>query len=379
MSASRSWFCSWPGPSPRTSCDSSGSSAGPVRSGTLAAGDPPIPHPVLHTLTTGRAGTTLLFTSFAAGWGDGVRVEHEPLVHAARPRHLFRCYEVERQDLALADPEIGGFVRGVARTSEERPVLLFGNTLSHLAPVLRRELGDRLRFLHLHRDPVVTAASIWVKTRPEWWDTRSYDADPCGIRIAPFDPHARFVEYRDRWAEMSLFERILYQWLERHAAALEAHERMPEIPFLSLRSEDLFADPHATIERLAEHAGLGPPERGSPEATRRNATWDRTKELRPLGDAWRVYESHPAVVELAARLGHPLDPQDLERTMQRYQLPTGVLPWIRHRSRYWQLRGRAAHRLRALGVLPPHDGGARGLPPRPLGTALRETILRRRG
>jgi hypothetical protein len=298
--------------------------------------------------------------------------------HAARPRHLFRCFDAERQEIALADPEIGGFVRGIARSSEERPVLIFGNTLSHLAPVFHRVVGDRLRLLHLHRDPVVTAASTYVKTRPEWWSRPAYEDDPYGIRISPFDPHARFVEYRDRWAGMSLFEWILYQWLERHAAALETHERIPEAPFLSLRSEDLFAAPDTTIATLAEFVGLDSPESPEGKGPRRNATWDRTRELRPLGDAWRAYESHPAVLELAAELGHPHDPEALERQMERYQLPPGVLPWIRHRTRYWELRRRTARRLRDMRILPPATDSARGLPPRPLGAALREVVLRRR-
>ena len=308
-----------------------------------------------------------------------MRSEHEPLTHAARPRHLFRCFDAERQEIALADAEIGGFVRGIARSSEERPVLIFGNTLSHLAPVFHRVVGDRLRFLHLHRDPVVTAASTYVKTKPEWWNRPAYEDDPYGIRISPFDPHARFVEYRDRWAGMSLFEMILYQWLERHAAALETRERMPEVPFLSLRSEDLFEDPDATITKLAEFVGLDSPEPPARKTSRQNATWDRTRELRPLGDAWRAYASHPRVLDLAAELGHPHDPRALERQMERYQLPRGLLPWIRHRTKYWELRGRTARRLRDMRILPPTTDSARGLPPRPLGAALREAVLRRRG
>ncbi len=235
-----------------------------------------------------------------------------------------------------------------------------------------------MRLLHLHRDPVVTAASTYVKTRPEWWRRSRYEDDPYGIRISPFDPHARFVEYRDRWNEMSLFEMLLYQWLERHAAALEGHARMAELPFLSLRSEDLFMDPEAAIGKLAEFVGLDSPEPPARKTPRRNETWDRTRELRPLGDIWRTYRSHPAVLELAKKLGHPLDPEKLERQMGRYQLPPGVLPWIRHRTRYWELRGRAASWLRERGIVPPPPDTERGLPPRPLTGALRELVLRRR-
>lgn len=269
-------------------------------------------------------------------------------------------------------------VRSVARSAETRPVLIFGNTLSHLAPVFHRVLGDRLRLLHLHRDPVRTAASIYVKTRPEWWSrVGRYEDDPYGLRITPFDPHARFVEYRDRWAEMTLFDKILYQWLERHASALETAEKLADVPCHSLQSEDLFADPDAMIRELAAFAGLDPP---SPVVrhSRRNETWDRSRERQPLGDLWRTYAEHPAVLELAVELGYRMDPESLERGMARYQLPPGILPWLRHRTGYWDRRARFAQWLRDRDVVPPATVDAGGLPPRALPVALREIILPRR-
>jgi hypothetical protein len=273
---------------------------------------------------------------------------------------------------------IGGFVRDVARTAEVRPVAIFGNTLSHLAPVLRRVVGDRLRLLHLHRDPVVTAASIFVKTRPEWW-TRvgRYEDDSHGLRITPFDPHAAFPEYRERWASLSLFEVILYQWLERHAYAVEAAARLG-VPVLSMRSEDLFAGPASAIESIARFAGLEPPGSAAVGRARRNASWARSLERNPLAAEWRAYERHPAVVDLARRLGHPLDPDALERQMERYRLPSGILPWLRHRTGYWDRRERAARWLRRRGIVPAGGSGGAGLPPRPLRDAVREAVLPRR-
>lgn len=307
-----------------------------------------------------------------------MRSEHEPIQHAARLRHLFRCFEPERQDEALRDPVIGALVRDVARTSETRPVAIFGNTLSHLAPVFHRVLGDRLRLLHLHRDPVVTAASIYVKTRPQWW-TRvgRYEDDSHGLRVTPFDPHARFVQYRERWSSLSLFEVILYQWLERHAYGLEAARRL-DVPTLSLRSEDLFASPASGIVAVAEFAGLGAEGPGAVSRARRNESWTRSLERHPLGQEWRTYERHPEVVDLARRLGHPLDPRALEREMARYRLPAGVLPWLRHRSRYWDRRDRVARWLREHGIAPATRSDRAGLPPRSLREAVRETVRVRR-
>lgn len=336
-------------------------------------------NPVILTLTLPRSGTTLLHTYFREGWGEGIRAEHEPIQHAARLRHLFRCFDAERQDRALQDPVIGGLVRELVRSAETRPVLVFGNTLSHLAPVFHRLLGDRLRLLHLHRDPVVTAASIFVKTRPEWWSRAGkFEDDTHGLRITPFDPHARFREYRSRWASLTLFEAILYQWLERHAFALETRERMTDVAFLSLRSEDLFADPAAAVETVARFAGLDPPGPTAHGGARRNESWARSLESRPLSEEWRVYGGHPAVIELARRLGHPMDADWLEREMVRYQLPRGLLPWLRHRTGFWERRARAAHWLRRSGIVPRGVDDRAGLPPRPLSAALREALFRRR-
>jgi hypothetical protein len=281
--------------------------------------------------------------------------------------------------MALLDPVIGGLVRELVHAAESRPVLIFGNTLSHLAPVFHRVLGNRLRLLHLHRDPVVTAASIYVKTRPEWWSrVGRFEDDSHGLRITPFDPHARFPEYRERWATLSLFEAILYQWLERHAFALEAAERMPEVPTFSLRSEDLFADPDTAIESLARFAGLDSPGAAALGRARRNQSWVRSLERNPLGEEWRAYATHPAVIDLARELGHPMEPGWLEREMARYHLPPGVLPWLRHRTGYWERRGRAARWMRRRGIVPRRADDRAGLEPRSLSDALSEVVLGRR-
>lgn len=333
-------------------------------------------YPVLVTLTMPRAGTTLLYSLSEAAWGDSARSEHEPLQHAARLRRFFRCFEEDRQREALGDPAVGGFVRGVERDARTRPVLIFGNTLSHLAPLLAGVVGDRLRMLHLHRDPVATAASIYVKSRPEWWDLGEFEDDPYGLRITPFDPPARFVEYRERWGSMSRFERILYQWLERNAFALEMRERYPDIPFLSIRSEELFADVPGTFSRIAGFVGLEPPAEALADSGWENRAWRRSLEQNLLGDEWRDYLRHPRVLDLARGLGHPMDPATVERRMEPYQLPSGAMAWLRHRTRFWEARRSVARLLRGKGILPPQPEERAGLPPRSLGDLIRDALGR---
>lgn len=256
---------------------------------------------------------------------------------------------------------------------------IFGNTLSHLAPVFHRAFGDRLRLLHLHRNPVVTAASLFVMTRPGWWSPAgSLKETPYAFWVTPFDPHAKFSEYRERWNSMTLFDGILYQWLERHAYALETRELLAQVPFISIRSEDHFADPDGTIKQLGSFMGLDAPAPAATIRVRQNQTWTRSRERNPLREEWRAYVEHDAAIALARELGHPVDSEWMEAQVARYQLPAGPSAWLRHRTGYWQRREWIARWLRRRGLMPPRTPRPAGLPPRSFGEAARELVLRRR-
>lgn len=332
-------------------------------------------YPVVWALTTARSGTTFLCSRIRAEFGEAVRADHEALQHGARLRHFFRCFDPELQKEAWRDKTLNDYLEGIERTSRSRPVLIFGNTLSHLAPLLAERIGDQLRLLHLHRNPILACASITVGSRPEWWDIGEYGENPYEIRISPFDPNAVFVEYRERWARLSPFEKTLYQWLERHAFALEMKERFNNLPYLTIRAEDMF-DNDEPYEALLTFSGLDRFERTLRESIhRKNERWQRSVEKNPLGESWRRYKSHPHVLELARELGHNLDPEYLQREIARYQLPPGIGPWVRYKTRYWNRRARLGAFLRERNVLPPQPDDTAGLPPRSL-LSLVKTILR---
>ena len=91
-------------------------------------------YPILITVTTDRSGTTFLYQLIKKLYGNSVRVEHEILTHReARLRHFFRCYSPEALREAQSDAVINDLLEDIENSSKVKPVLIFGNTISHLS------------------------------------------------------------------------------------------------------------------------------------------------------------------------------------------------------------------------------------------------------
>ncbi len=267
----------------------------------------------------------------------------------ARLRRLFRCFDESAQREATRDPRIAWLLEEVARTANEKPILLFGNSLSHLAPLFVREFGSQLRLLLLYRHPVSLVASSYVMTDPAWWrSVPRWEDDPSGNKLTPFDPNIRLTAYRERWTEMGIFERILYNHLERLEMGFEVAERFPSVPAIRLRAEDLF-DGDAGIRALIDLTGLRPHERIDMAGVPKNSVWRRTLEERPLGRAWMKYRHHGELLRLCHRLGYSSQHAEVAKLVQKYQRPPGIGPWLRHRIRYWQARRVLAEGVRRAG------------------------------
>ncbi len=332
-------------------------------------------HPVLLTIAMPRSGTSFCFHLAKIYFSDKARIEHEPIgSRAAKFRHFFRCFDPESQERALQDPVISDFVTGVQRSAETKPVMIFGNTLSHLAPILASIFGDRLRILHLHRHPVINTAALYVHTEQHnWRNIPPYDEEPWGKILTPFDPNTVFQHYCERWEKTSIFERMLYHWLEVTSYAAECHRTFCDIPYLELSADTLFKDDNAVM-RIFDLMGLERP--GLPlnrAESPKNATWQRTIEETPLGASWRAYEHHRDVIATGQRLGYTFDSVKLETILAKYQVPQRVFPLLRHHLRWWQIRRHVAEFLRAKHLLPPATY-QQGLQPRTSGRIYSEWV-----
>ena len=283
------------------------------------------------TITTGRSGSTFLQNVFRRNYPESRGILHESLHPGkAKPARFHRDYSAA----ALADPAVRAHLDGWDGLLQSGPVVDFGWVLGLLAPALRQRYGERLKVLTLTAHPVSVAASFAnrghyaVNRNREW-------------AIDPFRETARFPQYCARWERMSAFERGLYRWLEITSFGVEYTQVLPAADSLSFRSSELFKDPQR-IRRIAGLIGFADQELSL--EVDRNESLDFHVERRPLREEWRRVYDMPEVMELAISMGFDMEEASLRQLVRRYQLQ-GLIPRLRHATRYWALR-EALGRLR---------------------------------
>ena len=338
-------------------------------------------HPVVINLGVGRSGTTYIYNVMRERYADVAHAVHEDLTaRKARMRSMFRCYEPERIDAVLAQPQVAAWVDRLQELSQSRPVVVTGCTTSHLAPALLRVFGGRLRAIHVHRHPLNVCAATYIGPwSTDWAHPKDFREDPNAPALTARDPWVRHRELAAGERPLGPFAQIGYNWLERTSAGLEFAERFPEVPHRLLSAETEVFGSEAWLEAVAELANL-PVRRGDARARpAQNSSWVRSLEERPLGEAWRQFAQLPELERFARTLGHSFDEAELERRAAKYQLPGGLGSRLRHACRYWQARRRLAALLRGRGWLPAHSGAHGGEQPRGTGEAIAEAIRHVRG
>ncbi|MFH5805528.1 hypothetical protein [Alienimonas sp. DA493] len=298
-------------------------------------------HPITVTVSTGRCGTTYLAETFELSFPDAT-IAHESLhPNVAKPAVYHRAYDARAFEPMLAEPGVRAVLNDWRDASERAPVFEAGWTMSALVPGLRQEYGDQLRALIVHRHPVQVAASFAVMGH------YSLNKSPAWA-ITPFHDRVLYPQFADRWDGMSPFERSLYRWLEITAYGLELPKRFPDLSTLTVTADEIFRSPE-TLDRIAEFAGL-PARKEIPQSPRKNVFRQNDVEVRPIGDEWERYDRHPEVVSLGRELGYDMSRDHLRDIVRKYQMPPGVLPWLRRASGYWALRRRGGAVLRSLGL-----------------------------
>lgn len=247
-------------------------------------------------LSTGRCGTQWLAEVLSAAAGARARVEHEPLHNDYAPRRMLGA-----GDPAMLEPrqarKVAAHVAAIETELTRRDYIETGHPCWSSVPWLARRFAGRVRVVHLVRHPVATACS-WVSHGA--FVPPLLPHLPAKELISPTDAGVAFPGYRDRWPELSPFEKSLVYWAEVNAFALRA-ERSGPGPWLRLRYEDLFGAAPEARTRLAEFLGL-------PAAAA--AAFDRSERVdaHRFGlDRWPEPERiarHPGIVALAAELGY---------------------------------------------------------------------------
>ena len=268
-------------------------------------------------LSTGRCGTQWIAKTLGEIYGDLAVVRHEPLKAKYDPKRFLRLQnqrvEVERT------PEVSHHIEFVTRTLETSDYIEAGWPAYAVIPTLIDTFPAQLRVVHLVRHPVPTALSM---TTHGFYHPHLRGGEFARFtELTPFDPGVRQQHYRARWETMSEYERCLFQWTEVNTYALELMDGNPEIPFLSLKFEDLFEPGAGRIAKLLDFLEL--PRRVNLEKLLRKPIDDYRRTVVSLPD-WREIFGHPSTMELAARFGYTLDRITTRTLKRRYKQPTLV-------------------------------------------------------
>jgi hypothetical protein len=259
-------------------------------------------------LSTGRCGTQWLAETLRRRC-PGIAVEHEPIGPLYRPREYFRCYTQPARMLAV--PEVAEHMERIA---SERFYVETGWPLFAALPLFAERLGDDLRVVHLTRHPVPTALShlahnTYAGSPRDDPYTRLATLGPTDADV--FQPH-----YAALWPDLTPYEKCLFWWTEVSRYAIEVPQRLPDVPFLRLKSEDVLAGDRTAHERLLAFMGLPWDEAWIAETGRKVDRWPHhtDQEVDPLS-----VQRHAETVAVAAQLGYDVGDLDLTALEARYR------------------------------------------------------------
>jgi hypothetical protein len=261
-------------------------------------------------LSTGRCGTQWLASALAESYPDRLAVAHEPLHARYRPREALRHAGGDGVSSALP-AEVNRHMEAIEAELASRRYLECGHPCWSTIPSLAARFRGRVRILHLVRHPLPTSFS-WLTHQAYQPPLLPHLAEK--TLLSPFDEGVRFVEYRDRWARLTPFEKCLYYWTEVNAFGLALESRL-QVPWLRLRYEDLF---HGDgLARLLAFLDLQP---RAAIAHRRAEVIDAHHSYLASGEDWRSIRAHPRALEIADQLGYSVedDAVDADALDRRY-------------------------------------------------------------
>jgi hypothetical protein len=278
-------------------------------------------HEAIFVLSTGRCGTQWLDEAMRAVYGDVLSVTHEPLSTAYLPRRFFRAPTACLSGIG-AIPEVAAHIDFIRQTLRSRPYLETGWPCYAALPWLYEALDGRIRIVHLTRHPVMTSFSMAthdVYGRDDWIREGA---------LTPFDPGCLRLAQQPNWGRLSSYEKCLFWWTQLHSYAIELHQTRPDIPWLTIKFENLFSCDD-TLAAFVDFCGL----------TERAALYDqrscRTDKFqeRALPDNWRKIMQYDETIKVAEALGYAPDNIDAHSISQRYFMRKK----LRHYLRQWGL------------------------------------------
>lgn len=203
-------------------------------------------------LSTGRCATQFFADKLFRHYGDWARVMHEPFQEHYRPPHYFSVLK-QGGEVEL-DAKLREHFNSIEATLHEMNYIETGWPAYGLLPYLIRRFAGRVKIVHLFRHPVSVAVSLsshHVYQRGEWTSNMSITPENSGVLQGRLAGCA--------WREMDEFCKCLFWWTEINHFALELRRTFADIPWLSLKFEDVFSGRgHEALNRLVDFIGLPP-------------------------------------------------------------------------------------------------------------------------
>jgi len=292
-------------------------------------------------INSGRSGSTFLKHLLSSNYAEQCYIAHEDIpVQISRPRIYNRAYTEEAIRPVLDDSELSGYCEKWENILKDRSIIETGWTSCHLAPVLLRRFGAAFRVVILHRDPVSYAFS-----RANMGNYHSNTFYDDAHEVSPHDPQSIAPEYAVRWAAMNHFEKCMFWWYTVYLEAYEFKEMYPDVPCMTFPSSDLFK--LMRIDPLLEFLGFNG-QQLQDVAVPRNELPRFMQETFPIGDEWRRYQEHDAILGFAEGLGYSFEYERIERLSFKYKLPRGMGPLLRNKTKYWKVKSMVAGPLKKV-------------------------------
>lgn len=115
----------------------------------------------------------------------------------------------------------------------------------------KQELGEHVKLIHIHRDPVENSTSL---LKLNAFVPPVLPHLPEKQLFHPQAPESAFPEYADHWGELSPFEKNLYYWAEVNQQADLYKTNFASTHVLTIPYRELFS--RSSLERIAEFANL---------------------------------------------------------------------------------------------------------------------------
>lgn len=185
-------------------------------------------------ISTGRCATQWFADRLATHYSDLAVVKHEPFHMEYEPRFYFRAYN--KSEKVAFSPDIENHLNYISNTLNDSHYVETGWPVYGVLPFIFSRLNTKLKVVHLYRHPIRVAASVLthnVYSLGEW--TKSLSISPTDFGVSQ--------DYLsgERWEAMTEFEKCLFWWTEINNWALKLQKDFSEIPWLSLKYENVFS------------------------------------------------------------------------------------------------------------------------------------------